>query len=50
MGTIMAEVLDGRAELNPLRDFDWPPIPGYTGTPWFLPFVGAYYQFQDLIH
>jgi len=50
MGTIMAEVLDGRAEVNPLRDFDWPAIPGYTGKPWFLPFVGAYYQFQDLIH
>lgn len=49
MGAIMAEVLDGRAELNPWRDFDWPAIPGYFGTPWFLPFVGAYYRFQDLV-
>jgi glycine/D-amino acid oxidase-like deaminating enzyme len=49
MGAIMAEVLDGRADLNPLRGFDWPAIPGYTGKPWFLPFVGAYYRFQDLI-
>jgi glycine/D-amino acid oxidase-like deaminating enzyme len=49
MGAVMAEVLDGRADLNPLRDFDWPAIPGYTGKPWFLPFVGAYYRFQDLI-
>jgi glycine/D-amino acid oxidase-like deaminating enzyme len=49
MGAIMAEVLDGRAELNPWRDFDWPAIPGHFGKPWFLPFVGAYYRFQDLV-
>jgi glycine/D-amino acid oxidase-like deaminating enzyme len=49
MGAIMAEVLDGRADLNPLRDFDWPAIPGYFGKPWFLPIVGAYYRFQDFI-
>ena len=49
MGAIMAEVLDGRAELNPWRDFDWPAIPGYFGKPWFLPFVGAYYRYKDLV-
>ena len=49
MGAVMAEVLGGRADLNPWREFDWPAIPGYTGTPWFLPIVGAYYRFQDLI-
>lgn len=49
MGAIMAEVLDGRADLNPWRDFDWPAIPGHFGKPWFLPFVGAYYRIQDLI-
>lgn len=41
MGAIMAEILDGRADLNPWRDFDWPAIPGHFGKPWFLPFVGA---------
>jgi len=50
MGAIMAEVLDGKASLNPWRDFDWPAIPGYTGKPWFLPFVGAWYRYQDLVH
>ncbi|MNC53512.1 Gamma-glutamylputrescine oxidoreductase [compost metagenome] len=50
MGAIMAEVLDGRADLNPWRDFDWPAIPGHFGNPWFLPFVGAYYRFQDFVH
>lgn len=49
MGAIMAEVLDGRADLNPWRDFDWPAIPGHFGKPWFLPMVGAYYRFQDLV-
>jgi glycine/D-amino acid oxidase-like deaminating enzyme len=47
MGSIMADVLDGRTELNPWRDFDWPAIPGYFGRPWFLPIVGAYYRYKD---
>ena len=49
MGAIMAEVLDGKADLNPWRDFDWPAIPGHFGKPWFLPFVGAWYRYQDLV-
>ncbi|RMV82801.1 Fad dependent oxidoreductase [Pseudomonas coronafaciens pv. garcae] len=49
MGAIMAEVLDGRSDLNPWRDFTWPAIPGHFGNPWFLPLVGAYYRFQDLL-
>ncbi|MEJ2409332.1 MAG: FAD-binding oxidoreductase [Novosphingobium sp.] len=49
MGAIMAEVLDGRADLNPWRDFDWPAIPGHFGKPWFLPFVGAYYRYKDMV-
>jgi glycine/D-amino acid oxidase-like deaminating enzyme len=49
MGAIMVDVLDGKAHLNPWRDFDWPPIPGYFGKPWFLPIVGAYYRYQDYV-
>ncbi|MCG4454429.1 FAD-binding oxidoreductase [Pseudomonas sp. MMS21-TM103] len=49
MGTFMAEVMDGRVELNPWRDFDWPAIPGHVGPPWFLPIVGAYYRLKDLL-
>jgi glycine/D-amino acid oxidase-like deaminating enzyme len=49
MGTIMAEVMDGRAELNPWKDFAWPAIPGHFGPPWFLPLVGAYYRLKDKI-
>lgn len=47
MGTVMAEVMDGRAELNPWKDFVWPAIPGHFGKPWFLPLVGAYYRIKD---
>jgi len=47
MGTIMAEAMDGRAELNPWKDFAWPAIPGHFGPPWFLPLVGAYYRLKD---
>lgn len=50
MGTVMAEVMDGRVELNPWRSFDWPAIPGHFGRPWFLPLVGAYYRLQDRLH
>jgi glycine/D-amino acid oxidase-like deaminating enzyme len=50
MGEIMADVMAGKAEANPWRELDWPAIPGHFGKPWFLPFVGAYYRFQDLIH
>ena len=49
MGAIMVDVLDGKAHLNPWRDFDWPPIPGYFGRPWFLPILGAYYRYQDYV-
>jgi glycine/D-amino acid oxidase-like deaminating enzyme len=47
MGTLMAEVMDGRTDLNPWKDFDWPAIPGHVGRPWFLPLVGAYFRLKD---
>ena len=49
MGTIMADVLDGKAELNPWKDFDWPAIPGHFGKPWFLPIVGAWFRLKDFM-
>ncbi|WP_208753019.1 hypothetical protein [Bradyrhizobium genosp. SA-3] len=47
MGTIMADVVDERNELNPWQDFPGPAIPGHLGPPWFLPLVGAYYRIKD---
>ena len=49
MGTLMAEIMDGRTDLNPWKDFDWPAIPGHFGKPWFLPFVGAWYRLKDTL-
>jgi glycine/D-amino acid oxidase-like deaminating enzyme len=50
MGQQMAQVMAGNTNANPWHGLDWPAIPGHFGQPWFLPFVGAYYRFQDLIH
>ncbi len=50
MGQIMARVMGGDTEANPLAGLDWPAVPGHFGPPWFLPFVGAYYRYQDWRH
>jgi glycine/D-amino acid oxidase-like deaminating enzyme len=49
MGKQMAEVMNGVPEANPWQDIPFKRIPGHFGPPWFLPFAGAYYKFQDLI-
>lgn len=49
IGSTMTDVMDGRPDLNPWKDFDWPAIPGYFGRPWFLPILGAYYRIKDLV-
>jgi glycine/D-amino acid oxidase-like deaminating enzyme len=50
MGEIIADLMTGRANRNPLADLPWPAVPGHFGRPWFLPLVGAYYKALDLIH
>lgn len=50
MGQLMAGIMAGQTDLNPWRSLDWPAIPGYSGKPWFLPMVGAYYRLQDILH
>ena len=49
MGKQMAEYMNGKSDANPWRDLPFKRIPGHFGPPWFLPFAGAYYKFQDLI-
>ncbi|MEV0634102.1 FAD-binding oxidoreductase [Streptomyces sp. NPDC050619] len=49
MGRVMAEVMDGHPEANPVRGLAAPRIPFYNGTAWFLPFAGAYYRAKDRI-
>ncbi|WP_374409893.1 NAD(P)/FAD-dependent oxidoreductase [Novosphingobium colocasiae] len=49
MGQIMAEVMDGKVDLNPWKDMAWPAIPGYFGKPWFMPIIGSYFRLKDML-
>lgn len=50
MGKQMARVMSGEPDANPWADLDWPSVPGHFGKPWFLPLVGLWYKWQDMIH
>jgi glycine/D-amino acid oxidase-like deaminating enzyme len=50
MGQAMARIMAGDVAANPFAGLDWPAVPGHFGPPWFLPFVGAYYRWQDWRH
>ena len=50
MGQVMARVMAGDTAANPFARLDWPAVPGHFGPPWFLPFVGLYYRYQDWRH
>lgn len=47
MGQAMARIMAGDAAANPFAGLAWPAVPGHFGPPWFLPFVGMYYRYQD---
>ena len=49
IGQKMAAVMAGDTDANPLRGLPWPPVFGHFGPPWFMPFVGAYYRFKDMV-
>lgn len=49
MGKQMAEYMNGVPDANPWRDLPFKRVPGHVGPPWFLPFAGAYYKFQDMV-
>ena len=49
IGRTLTDVMDGRPDLNPWKDFNWPAIPGCFGRAGFLPVLGAYYRFKDLV-
>ncbi|MBJ7445876.1 MAG: FAD-binding oxidoreductase, partial [Sphingobium sp.] len=50
MGQQMARVMSGEPDANPWGHLDWPSVPGHFGKPWFLPLVGLWYKWQDVIH
>ncbi|MFD1542068.1 NAD(P)/FAD-dependent oxidoreductase [Nonomuraea guangzhouensis] len=49
MGKVLAQVLGGEPAANPWQDLPFRAVPGHFGPPWFLPPVGAYYKFLDLV-
>ena len=49
LGSLIARRIGGEHLEHPLFDDRFAPIPLYYGRPWFLPLVGVYYRFRDLI-
>ncbi|HKB09215.1 MAG TPA: FAD-binding oxidoreductase [Vicinamibacterales bacterium] len=47
LGEQIARRIAGEPIAHPFFDDAFEPIPMYSGTPWFLPLVGAYYQVKD---
>jgi glycine/D-amino acid oxidase-like deaminating enzyme len=50
MGRALADAIEGRPNASPWLGLDWRAIPGNFGDPWYLPFVGAYFRVQDMLH
>ncbi len=50
MGRVLADVIGGKPHASPWLELDWHAIPGNFGHPWYLPFVGAYFRVQDMLH
>lgn len=49
LGHGMGEALAGKRPMPELPGGGFGPIPGYYGTPWFLPLVGAWYRLRDAL-
>jgi glycine/D-amino acid oxidase-like deaminating enzyme len=47
LGELIARRIAGERVDHALFDDRWAAIPFYTGRPWFLPLVGAYYRMKD---
>ena len=49
LGSLIARRMAGEPIEHPFFDDKFRPIPLYSGRPWFLPILGAYYAIRDLI-
>ena len=47
LGDVIARRIAGEPIAHPMMDDGMPAIPLYSGRPWFLPAVGAYYKVMD---
>ena len=48
-GSILADKTIGLEATNPLEGMSWQAIPLYSGKPWFMPVIGAYYRLKDMM-
>ena len=49
LGATISRRIAGETIDHPFFDDRFPAIPFYTGRPWFLPLVGAYYRVMDVL-
>ncbi|MGH7538287.1 MAG: NAD(P)/FAD-dependent oxidoreductase [Gemmatimonadales bacterium] len=47
LGARLGDTIAAHGDLRPFSEYGFRPVPLYTGTPWFLPLVGAYYRMKD---
>jgi glycine/D-amino acid oxidase-like deaminating enzyme len=47
LGDVVADLMLGRADRNPLAGLAFRAIPAYEGRPWFLPLAGLWYKLRD---
>lgn len=49
LGGLLGDLLAGQPRDNPFAELPFDPIPFYTGTPWFLPLAGLWFQALDAV-
>jgi glycine/D-amino acid oxidase-like deaminating enzyme len=49
LGSLIARRIAGEPIAHPFMDDRFAPVPLYNGSPWFLPLLGAYYRYRDLV-
>ncbi len=49
LGQQMADRIAGKGGYNPFEGMDFPTMPFYNGSPWFLPLAAIWYRFLDLV-
>jgi glycine/D-amino acid oxidase-like deaminating enzyme len=49
LGMKMADIIAGKGDATPFSDLDFPTMLLYRKRPWFMPMVGTYYRFKDMV-
>jgi glycine/D-amino acid oxidase-like deaminating enzyme len=49
LGKKMADIIAGKSDATPFSDLDFKTMFLYRKRPWFMPMVGTYYRFKDMV-